>query len=83
MTHQQMIDFWQNQIIEFEAEQANGCSDLKRLHELDALIKQAQNIYMQLVTMRFDAAEIKTHTSAVTFKIPQHPPLVILYVVLS
>jgi hypothetical protein len=61
MTQQQMIDFWQNQIQGYKAEYSNEITvDLKRLHELDVLIKQAELIFMQLITMELTEAITST-----------------------
>lgn len=52
MTHQELIDYWQNQITAYNLEYSNDPKpDLKRLHELDALIEQAKQIMMQLLLM--------------------------------
>jgi len=52
MTRQELIDYWQNQITAYNSEYSNDHKpDLKRLHELDALIEQAKQIMMQLLLM--------------------------------
>ena len=62
MTHQQMIDYWQEQI-NLNERAAKILSTTLQIEVAKAKAESARIIYMQLCTMKFDAPAIEINTS--------------------